>query len=169
MIKCTKERCGVTVTFLLFCSVADPESGAFLTPGFGIGKKSRSGSGIRIRNKHPRSYFRELRNYFRVKILEFFDAVPFPGSGIFLTLDQGYFCPPDPQHCFSVITVSTVILPRYVSVGFCICTIFVPPVFSFVVTGTRLCCCREMFGKKRKRLSASLPMCAPQFLKNLRL
>jgi hypothetical protein len=29
-------------------SVADPGSGAFLTPGFGIGKKSRSGSWMNI-------------------------------------------------------------------------------------------------------------------------
>jgi hypothetical protein len=30
----------------LFYSVADPGSGAFLTPGSGMGKKSRSGSGM---------------------------------------------------------------------------------------------------------------------------
>jgi hypothetical protein len=47
--------------------VADPDtgSGAFLSLdlGSGIGKKSRSESGIRIRDEHPRSYFRELRNF----------------------------------------------------------------------------------------------------------
>jgi hypothetical protein len=37
-------------------------SGAFLTPGSGMG--ARSGSGIRIRDEHPGSYFRELRNNF---------------------------------------------------------------------------------------------------------
>jgi hypothetical protein len=33
-------------------------------PGFG--KKSRSGSGFRIRDEHPGSFFRELRNIFWV-------------------------------------------------------------------------------------------------------
>ncbi len=37
----------------------DPGYGAFLTPGSGMGKKSRSGSGIQIRDVHPGSYFRE--------------------------------------------------------------------------------------------------------------
>jgi hypothetical protein len=56
-------------------SVADPESGAFLTPGSGMGKKS--GSRIRIGNEQPGSYFRELRNhFFGVKILKFFYADP---------------------------------------------------------------------------------------------
>jgi hypothetical protein len=32
---------------VLFCT-ADPGSGAFLTPGSGMGKKSRSGSGMNI-------------------------------------------------------------------------------------------------------------------------
>jgi hypothetical protein len=53
-----------------------------------MGKKSRSGSGIRIRGEHPGSYFRELRNNFRVKILKFFDTDADPG--IFLTLDPGW-------------------------------------------------------------------------------
>jgi hypothetical protein len=44
---------------------------------------------IRIRDEHPESYFRELRNKFRVKILKFFDAVAGPGSGIFLALGSG--------------------------------------------------------------------------------
>jgi hypothetical protein len=35
-------------------------SGAFLTSGSGMGKKIR----IRIRDEHPGSYFRELRNNF---------------------------------------------------------------------------------------------------------
>ncbi len=43
-----------------FGSVADPGFGASLTPGSWMGKKSRSG--IRIRDEHSGSYFRELRN-----------------------------------------------------------------------------------------------------------
>jgi hypothetical protein len=45
-------------------SVADPDpgSGAFLTPGSGMGRKSASGSGIR--DEQPVSYFLELRNHF---------------------------------------------------------------------------------------------------------
>ncbi len=42
------------ICFLTFVlnSVADPGSGAFLTPGSGMGRKSRSGSGIRMRDEH---------------------------------------------------------------------------------------------------------------------
>ncbi len=42
-------------------SVADPDpgSGAFLTPGSGMGRKSASGSGIR--DEQPGSYLLELR------------------------------------------------------------------------------------------------------------
>jgi hypothetical protein len=62
-------------------SVADPGSGAFLPPGSGMGKKS--GSGIRIRDEPPGSYFRELKKtMFWVKILKFFDVVPGSGSGM---------------------------------------------------------------------------------------
>jgi hypothetical protein len=43
-----------------------------------MGKKTK------IRDEHPGSYFRELKNNFWVKILEFFDA----DAGIFLTLDK---------------------------------------------------------------------------------
>ncbi len=42
---------------------------------------------IRIRDEHFRSYFRELRNNFFVKILKFIDADA--GPGIFLTPDPG--------------------------------------------------------------------------------
>jgi hypothetical protein len=43
---------------------------------------------IRIRDEHPGTYFRELRNNFLgLKILKFFDTDL--GSGIFLTLDPG--------------------------------------------------------------------------------
>jgi hypothetical protein len=81
------------------------QSGAFLTPGSGMGKKSGSGSGIRIRNEQTRSHFRELRNNFLGKILKFCDADPGwekfgtkmekirirdPEFGINI---------PDPQHC----------------------------------------------------------------------
>jgi hypothetical protein len=38
-------------------SVADPGSGAFLTPGSGMGKKSGSGSEIWIRDEQSGSYF----------------------------------------------------------------------------------------------------------------
>jgi hypothetical protein len=46
-------------------------------PGSGMGNKSGSGSGTRIRDEQPGSYFREHRNHFLgVKILKFFDADP---------------------------------------------------------------------------------------------
>jgi hypothetical protein len=58
--------------------VVDPGSGAFLTPGSRMGRKSASGSGIR--DEQPGSYFLELRNhffgFFGVKILKFFAADP---------------------------------------------------------------------------------------------
>jgi hypothetical protein len=43
-----------------FVYFADPGSGAFLTPGFGMDEKSGSGSGIR--NEKPGSYFLQLKN-----------------------------------------------------------------------------------------------------------
>jgi hypothetical protein len=51
----------VSVFLGFYCSVADPdpESGAFLTPGSGMGKKSGSGSGM----KQPGSYFLELKKF----------------------------------------------------------------------------------------------------------
>jgi hypothetical protein len=63
---------------------ADPGSSAFLTPGSGMGKKSRSGSGIRS------WIFRELRNNFFGKNLNSFIRIRDLGSGINI---------PDPQHC----------------------------------------------------------------------
>jgi hypothetical protein len=45
-------------TFLICDQKQCCGSGAFLTPGSGLEKKSGSG----IRDKHPRSFFRELRN-----------------------------------------------------------------------------------------------------------
>ena len=67
----------------------DPGSGAFLVPGYGIGKK------IRIWNEQPGSYFQKLINhFFGFKIFKFVDVDPgwkkF-GSGINI---------PDPQHWF---------------------------------------------------------------------
>jgi hypothetical protein len=65
-----------------------------------MGKKSRSESGIRIRDKHRIS--ESLVTIFWVKIIKFFDAYPDPG--IFLTLDPGWekfgsgINIPDPQH-----------------------------------------------------------------------
>ncbi len=56
--------------------IRDPGSGACLTPGSGMGKKSGSGHGIRIRDEQPGSYFRELKTIFWVKILKFFNVDP---------------------------------------------------------------------------------------------
>jgi hypothetical protein len=58
-------------------SVADPDpgSGAFLTPGSGMGKII----GIWIRDEQTGSYFRELRTNFRVKIHKFFIRIWDPG------------------------------------------------------------------------------------------
>jgi hypothetical protein len=54
------------ITNIVKFSVADPDpgSGAFLTPGSGMGRKIASGSGIR--DEQPGSYFLELRNHFLV-------------------------------------------------------------------------------------------------------
>jgi hypothetical protein len=49
---------------MLASSVADLESGAFLTPGSGMGKKLGSG-----RDEQPGKYFRELGNNFWLKYL----------------------------------------------------------------------------------------------------
>jgi hypothetical protein len=46
---------------------------------------------IRIRDQHPESYFRGLRNNFLgSKLLKLFDVDPDPESGIFLTLYPGW-------------------------------------------------------------------------------
>jgi hypothetical protein len=63
---------------------SDPGSGAFLTPGSGMGKNPELGSGIRDEHPgsyfseltHPGSYFSELSNFFELKILKFFNAAP---------------------------------------------------------------------------------------------
>jgi hypothetical protein len=76
-----------------------------------MGEKSRSGSGVNI----PDNIYESLETIFGVKILEFFDADPDPGSGLFFTVVIGIwnlFDPgsriwdgknagpeyPDPQH-----------------------------------------------------------------------
>ncbi len=67
-------------------SVADPGSSAFLTPGSGMGKKSKSGSGMNI----PEHISESLETiFFGLNILKFFDADPDLEYGIFLTLDPG--------------------------------------------------------------------------------
>ncbi len=80
--------CDIWSNFRVGSSVADPDpgSGAFLTPGSGMGRKSAYGSGIR--DKQPGSYFLELRNHlFGVKILKFFDADPESGIETFRIRD----------------------------------------------------------------------------------
>jgi hypothetical protein len=62
----------------------DPRSGAFLTPGSGMGKKSRSGSGMNI----PHHISERLETIFQIKILNFFDGDPDPGFGNLF--DPGY-------------------------------------------------------------------------------
>ncbi len=59
--------------YILPFSVADPGSGAFLTPGSGM------------RDENPGSYFLD----FLVKTLKFFDANADPGYGNLLTIDPG--------------------------------------------------------------------------------
>jgi hypothetical protein len=88
-------------------SVADPGSGAFFTPGSGMGEKSGSGSGM----NNPDHIFESLETIFWVKILKFFDADSVwkkfgsgiqggknsdPGSGLNI---------PDPQHWLRKVLV----------------------------------------------------------------
>jgi hypothetical protein len=61
-----------------YYSVADLGSGSFLTPESGIGKKSRSGSGMNI----PDHISESLETIFCLKILKLFDTDPDPGSGM---------------------------------------------------------------------------------------
>jgi hypothetical protein len=60
-----RKMCKFAINLFIIGSVAHPGpgSGAFLTPGFGIG----DGEKIRIRDEHPRSFFSELRNSFSAK------------------------------------------------------------------------------------------------------
>jgi hypothetical protein len=67
-----------------------------------MGKNSRSGSGIRIRDEHFYHifFYQSLETFLGLKILKFFDADP----GIFLTRDPGWkkfgsgISISDPQH-----------------------------------------------------------------------
>jgi hypothetical protein len=65
----------------------DPGFDAFLTPGSGMGKKSRSGSGSRM--SIPDHISESLETVFWVKKYLNFYTDPDPGSGIFLILDPG--------------------------------------------------------------------------------
>ncbi len=65
-------------SIVLVPSAADPGSGAFLTPGSRMGKKSGSGTGIR--DKQPGSYYQELRNnFFGLKYLNSLMRIRDPG------------------------------------------------------------------------------------------
>jgi hypothetical protein len=66
--------------------VQDSGSGAFLTPGSGMGKKSGSGSGMNI----PDHISEGLQTIFRVKILKFFVADPGSGMERIRIQDQGW-------------------------------------------------------------------------------
>ena len=75
----------------------------------GMGKKTRSGSEIPIRDEHHGSYFREIRNFFGgLKIFKFFDAdqeycIFDLGSGIRdgkIRIRDPRINIPDPQHCY---------------------------------------------------------------------
>jgi hypothetical protein len=86
LTRCRPLSSSVTVTVLI-CSVADPDlgSGAFLTPGSGMGKKSGSGSGMNLLNHISES----LETIFWVNVLKFFHAVPDPGSGNLFDPESG--------------------------------------------------------------------------------
>jgi hypothetical protein len=58
-------------------NVADPESGAFLTPGSGMGKKSGSGSGM----KNPDHISAILETVFGLKYLNSLTRIRDPGDG----------------------------------------------------------------------------------------
>jgi hypothetical protein len=61
--KCFKANYGcicIQNYYSITVSVADPGSGAFLTPGSGMGERSGSG----IQDENPGSYFWVLRNHF---------------------------------------------------------------------------------------------------------
>ncbi len=90
-------------------SVADPDpgSGAFLTSGFVLGYKSRSGSGILIRDEHPEHISENLETIVWVKkYLNSLMRMRIRDPESFLTLDPGSGMEkfgsginiPDPQH-----------------------------------------------------------------------
>jgi hypothetical protein len=76
------QNCQMAASFILVSRVADPDpgSGAFLTPGSGMGKKSRSGSGMNILD-HTSESLEYLNSLMRMQIRN---------PGIFLTLDPGW-------------------------------------------------------------------------------
>ncbi len=77
----TKQR--KLILAVLGIRIQDPVPFCPLYPGSGMGKKSRSISGIRIRDEYPGSYFRELRNNFFGLIPYFFlRCVCGSGTGI---------------------------------------------------------------------------------------
>ncbi len=85
--------------YMVRSSVADPSpvSGAFLTPGSGLRKKSISGSGVN--NPDHISESLEIIFFGGVKILKFFEADPGwkkIGSG-WKKFGSGMYIP-DPQH-----------------------------------------------------------------------
>jgi hypothetical protein len=91
--------------------IRDPRSGAFLTPGSGMGISQHPdpGSGM----KQTGSYFLELRLetiFFGVKILKFFDADPGSGMETVRIRDPGWkkvgsvINIPDPQHCLKFVS-----------------------------------------------------------------
>jgi hypothetical protein len=61
-----------------------------------MGSKSGTGSGIRILDEQPGSYFRELRNHFsKLKYLNSLMGIRDPGWKKFVFGINN----PDPQHC----------------------------------------------------------------------
>ncbi len=73
---------------LLMCDkgVRDPVPFLPLDPGSGMGKNQDPEPGMFI----PDNISESLETIFGLNILQFFDADPDPGSGIFLTLDPGW-------------------------------------------------------------------------------
>ncbi len=90
-------------------SVEDPGSSAFLPLDPGSISGARGGSKIRIRDEHPRSFCRELRNSFLgLKIFKFLYAIVDQGSRIFFNgMENSDAGPginiPDPQRCIDRI------------------------------------------------------------------
>jgi hypothetical protein len=114
-VRFTKYSAKISQKSVRKTSVADPDlgSGAFFTPGSGMGRKSASGSGIR--DEQPRSYFQELRNhFFGLKYIKHLNSLmrirdgdsSDPGSGIRdgKKSDPGSGINiPDPQRCEKLV------------------------------------------------------------------
>jgi hypothetical protein len=92
-----------------------------LDPGSGMGKKS--GSAIRIRDKQPGSYFRELRSHcFGLKYLNCLMQIRDPGwskfgSGVEKIRIQDKH--PDPQHCWPHSFINHIL--AYLCIGLSLC------------------------------------------------